>query len=831
MGASVTGARAGAGAHPERCDAAFPGETLRRRIAELMSSDGSARAPGLLTAPTGRRPDGSCSRAAGAGLGEVTLLPHQLAAVRRLARALEEFGGGLLADETGLGKTYVALSIAANAAHTLVVAPAALAPMWSEAMRRTGVRAAFLSTEALSRSCAARDDPSVAHDLLIVDEAQHFRNPRTRRYDALAHLARGARMLLLSATPVHNRARDLHALLALFSGVGSAGLSGAELARCVVRRDVSHLAAGGGPPRVRPPVWLRCGACDAGGALPAAILALPPPIPTRDGGLATDLVARGLVRQWSSSMGALRSALRRRLIRATVLLAHLDAGHHPDAAELRQWAIGDDAVQLPLPGLLADDTAPAPALRNTLLAHLEGVRALLRLTSGCDDGARADALRQVRANHAGAGVVAFSQYADTVRALYATLARDGGVCALHGDTALVAGGVMSRDDALRRFAPRAHGAPAPAPAERITLLLTTDVAAEGFNLQDAAAVVHLDLPWTPALMEQRVGRVARLGSPHGEVATYALSPPPGAEFLLGAERLLHAKWEVTRRTVGVTRSMTGTLPPTDPAAGPGPSPRGAPPEWDEELRARMRRWRLLPAGPVCPGADGTDGPPVGALRVAAGDVPGFLAVVQLEGRRLLLGGLGEHPDASDDPTLLAALAAAADRAAPDVRPTRLPLERARRAIAAWLRHRDASRALALLPPASVPLRRRLLGRVARIVSSTPPHRRPGIVPVAAAARHALATPLGAGTERALATFADARMEDVAWLQALAALAGNDRQGSAGARGAERSPPAPHARRAVQQPMLPGGPELLAILLLVPASGPEGAAPRPPTPPG
>ena len=48
----------------------------------------------------------------------------------------------------------------------------------------------------------------------------------------------------------------------------------------------------------------------------------------------------------------------------------------------------------------------------------------------------------------------------------------------------------------------------------MTLLLTTDLASEGVNLQDASVVVHLDLPWTAARLEQRVGRVARLASAH-----------------------------------------------------------------------------------------------------------------------------------------------------------------------------------------------------------------------------------------------------------------------------------------------------------------------------
>ena len=44
------------------------------------------------------------------------------------------------------------------------------------------------------------------------------------------------------------------------------------------------------------------------------------------------------------------------------------------------------------------------------------------------------------------------------------------------------------------------------------VLLATDVAAEGVNLQEACRlVVHVELPWSPARLEQRNGRIDRLG--------------------------------------------------------------------------------------------------------------------------------------------------------------------------------------------------------------------------------------------------------------------------------------------------------------------------------
>ncbi len=54
--------------------------------------------------------------------------------------------------------------------------------------------------------------------LLLVDEAHAFRNPATRRYAALADLAAGRRVALLTATPFNNSPADLSALIQLFAG-------------------------------------------------------------------------------------------------------------------------------------------------------------------------------------------------------------------------------------------------------------------------------------------------------------------------------------------------------------------------------------------------------------------------------------------------------------------------------------------------------------------------------------------------------------------------------------------------------------------------------------
>ncbi|HEX9130122.1 MAG TPA: SNF2-related protein, partial [Gemmatimonadaceae bacterium] len=277
------------------------------------------------------------------------LQPHQISAAARLRAALELFNGALLCDDVGMGKTYVATAVAQQYARCLVVCPAALVSMWREALSATRTVAEILTFEALSREDAQdfrRHAQALAfapHDLVVVDEAHHARNPSTNRYFALASLTRGARVLLLSATPIHNRRADLVALLSLFLGSRARSMTSAELGLCIVRREQAQMEGTLTIPTVAPAKHHQLS--DSAGVVDE-MMNLPPPLPVRDGGLAGALIGRGLVHQWASSEAALREAVNRRIARATALSASLEAGTYPTARELETWAYGDGALQL-----------------------------------------------------------------------------------------------------------------------------------------------------------------------------------------------------------------------------------------------------------------------------------------------------------------------------------------------------------------------------------------------------------------------------------------------------------------------------------------------------
>ena len=155
----------------------------------------------------------------------------------------------------------------------------------------------------------------------------------------------------------------------------------------------------------------------------------------------------------------------------------------------------------------------------------------------------------------------------TVRYLLRQL-RGRRVAAVMGDTGLLATGRAAPAEVLRAFAPHAQGAggaAAPAAALETDVLIATDLLSEGLNLQDAARVIHYDLPWTPARLAQRVGRIDRLGSPHARIEAITFLPPPPLERALALEQRLAAKVSA-QRAAGAAQVEAVAGPSGEPGA-------------------------------------------------------------------------------------------------------------------------------------------------------------------------------------------------------------------------------------------------------------------------
>lgn len=435
---------------------------------------------------------------------QMDLMGHQLEPALALVHGLAS--RVLIADEVGLGKTVqAALAVAelrerGAVERVLVLTPAGLREQWAgEFTARFGLSVkvadvagvrrlradlpAWVNPWAVEPMVVASIDyvkrPEVLAavqacrwDLLVVDEAHTAASDSDRRDAASALCARAPYVLLLTATPHNGDARAFASLCAL----------GRQGDRLLVFRRTREEVGVGRPRRIhRLQVRLTAAERQMHGRLAAFADAVQ--AEAVETGRDIFLALATLHKRALSSAHALEATVRRRL----------DGLGNAAAETHRQLALplGDPTGETDP----ADDV-PAwmcPALRSTSEERelLGRVLESARLASSGESkiSALARLLRRLREP-----VIVFTEYRDTLLRLRDTVASDGAV--IHGGLS-----PRERGAALDDFA-----------AGRTRVLLATDAAGEGLNLQHAARVViNVELPWNPVRLEQRIGRVDRIG--------------------------------------------------------------------------------------------------------------------------------------------------------------------------------------------------------------------------------------------------------------------------------------------------------------------------------
>lgn len=435
----------------------------------------------------------------------IDLLPHQLepalAVLRGLGTRL------LLADDVGLGKTIQAALIVSELLargsidRVLVLTPPGLRDQWlQELSQRFAIHAAAADGRSLRRLAAtlpvgvnpwwtqpiaiasvdyvkrAEVLPAVAScvwDLVIVDEAHACAGESDRRAAVHAIAARSAYVLLLSATP-HNGDREA------FDSLCALGAVEREPPLLVFRR--TRADAGIGVPRRVHIVRVRPSRGEARmhAALTRYSHAVRADAGDRDASLALAVLHK---RAWSSAWSLAQSVERR--------LASLAEDDADRAAQLA-LPLGD-----PHGELIAEDEAPAwpadlrlsdPARERQLLSALHQRAG----TAAARESKIATLVRFLR--RARQPAIVFTEYRDTLQHV-----RDQ----MREPALLLHGGLTreERSTVLAAFAQDPRGR-----------LLATDAAAEGLNLHHhCRLVINLELPWNPMRLEQRVGRVDRIG--------------------------------------------------------------------------------------------------------------------------------------------------------------------------------------------------------------------------------------------------------------------------------------------------------------------------------
>lgn len=451
--------------------------------------------------------------------------------VETVRKVLKQFRGRvLLADEVGLGKTIEAGMVLKEyllrgmVSSVLVLTPASLVGQWQEELETKFDIPCATTHDALLRSdpgqfwAQSRLVASLAmarrgeharrllarsFDLVIVDEAHHLRDRSSQGYKLVDALNKRF-LLLLSATPVQNDLVELYNLLTL----------------------------------LKPGIFKTLKEFRAAYMMPGQ--RRQPANPERLRALMRDAMVRNT-----------RAVVALKLPRRHALTIRVDGAERERAAyqdlatQLRRLA-GGEASRLALHHLLgaagSSPAAAAAAVARFADRHGDAPdwRALAERWASVGDGGKEAALLDLLRRNPDEKKLVFVHYRETLSHLADLLTRQGIAFARFD-------GSMSgpdKDAAIAAF------------RDSVPVLLCTESGGEGRNIQFCNTLINFDVPWNPMAIEQRIGRIDRIGQQREVFVFNLVTRGTLEEQLL---RLLDEKISMFELVVGEVGAILGGL--------------------------------------------------------------------------------------------------------------------------------------------------------------------------------------------------------------------------------------------------------------------------------
>jgi SNF2 family DNA or RNA helicase len=459
---------------------------------------------------------------------------HQLDTARRALRDMR--GRALLADEVGLGKTIEAGIIMKElierglAQTILVLTPASLTEQWREELENKfrepftildaaadwrGVAGATAGRWIVSLDTAKQTNRAAVllerdYDLLIVDEAHKLKNRSTVAWRFVNQI-RKRYVLMLTATPVQNDLTELYSLVTILSP-GHLGTVRGFRRQYFDQRD-------GRQPRNAPALRRLLNDVMIRNQRSKVTVRLPP--------------RRAAVYHLNLSEPELE--LYRQVTQYIREEFQQEAGSKHLRLVLltlqRELCSSPQAVVGTLEKLVSDAQYPEATRRR--------LTAFLALAQTIGESRKLNAVREILDRFPGKFLI-FTEYRHTLEQIVSQLrAWNIAAAPFHGGM-----NVFQKEDAVRAF------------EKETRVLVSTESGAEGRNLQFCHQLINYDLPWNPMRVEQRIGRLHRLGQKH-EVSIFNLSSNETVESHI--LDLLAYKIRMFELVIGELDLILGTL--------------------------------------------------------------------------------------------------------------------------------------------------------------------------------------------------------------------------------------------------------------------------------
>lgn len=463
--------------------------------------------------------------------------PYQVKAAQTALRRFR--GRGMLCDEVGLGKTIEAGLVVKEylmrqmAERILILTPPGLVQQWREelaqkfglhdfvtnsddAFRAAGDEAwakfpRVIASIAAARLTGTRDIiTSLNYDLVIIDEAHHLKNRSSVTWKFVNALQKRF-ILMLTATPVENRLEELYNLITILK-----------------------------PGQLKTPQEFR-----------RQFVVKGDPHSPKNRGLLRELMADVMIRHSRGQVNVKLPPRRAHTVRLALSAAEQSLYQNVSDFVRQTLQAGRDsgARRLTLSILQREIGSSATAVAHTLhkiahqpawKAHKPRLLALAEQAAAITDWAKAEALLKILQTAGSERVLIFTHFQATLDALAERLtAADIPFIPYYGGLT-----IQQKDEAIRRF------------EEEGRVLLSTEAAGEGRNLQFCHIMVNFDLPWNPQRIEQRVGRIHRVGQTR-QVEIFNLSAQGTIEdYLLN---ILDRKLNMFELVIGEIEMILGYL--------------------------------------------------------------------------------------------------------------------------------------------------------------------------------------------------------------------------------------------------------------------------------
>jgi len=468
------------------------------------------------------------------GLTGVEQLPHQIETVRKVLRHFR--GRVLLADEVGLGKTIEACLLLREyllrglVKRVLILVPTSLVSQWHEELyskfslefsippkTATADKPEYwantdlvLTSLPFAKSKRRADAVTAADwDLVIVDEAHHCKNRKTLNWKLVNQLKR-RHLFLLSATPVQNNLMELYNLLTLL-----------EPGHLKTETDFKKKYIRRGSPRDplnRERLRSLLGEVMIRNTRSLVQMDLPPRY-------AQTLMAEPHDEE-QQLYQQLNEYLRQRKIPLNIPGGspdHLTKEAAAGEGSQEEHFAGDEKKFPPLTRrqlsalLLASGSHPralAQSLEN-VAGKDERTRPIIELARRIKRSAKEEKLLELLGQNGHEKVLIFACFRRTLEQLQQLLDEEG----IAYTTFSGAQSQQQKDAAVEAF------------RNEVPVMLCSESGGEGQNLQFANTLVNFDLPWNPMKIEQRIGRIHRIGQTRDVfiVLAMGLKPSPLGE--------------------------------------------------------------------------------------------------------------------------------------------------------------------------------------------------------------------------------------------------------------------------------------------------------------